>query len=221
MVVMYLLSALLVHFLGCLFGNRQEFSMSFRACVYADAPRFLITILLSIYMAFFVLPGFRANPMSPDEIERAMGLPAGTITGGTTYGSGSPSGFPTRRTTPAKPGKGPASPRPSPTVAPPQPTPEMFLRLAALMWRKLGGIMVASIAFGVIGWLWSTVLLVMAIHRMQRISAGAAIGVVFVMYALGIMLLLLVIFGFAGIILALVNSALHSGGAAAGGGMGR
>ena len=56
--------------------------MSFLACVFADAPRFLVTIFVSIYIAFFVMPALLANPITPADIDQALGLPVGTMASG-------------------------------------------------------------------------------------------------------------------------------------------
>ena len=81
--------------------------------------------------------------------------------------------------------------------------------------------MAVSIALALIGWAWSTVLLMLAVHRLQRIPAGAAMAVVFLLYAICILLIALVIFGFASLIVGLAAGSMHLGGAAGAGGVGR
>jgi hypothetical protein len=217
MVALYLVSALVIHFLGWLFGNRQDFSVSFRACVFADAPRFVMAALVSLYMAFFVLPSFTAKPFTPADLDEALGLPPGTTASGYPTNTPQPGGVPSVTRGGRRRG---TTTRTRPTVMP-QPTPEVFFRLFSVMWRRVGAIFAVSVAFSLIGWAWSTVLLVLAIHRLQQISPGAAIGVVFLMYALLALIILLLVFGFAGLIFALINSAVHSGAAAGAVGMGR
>jgi len=212
MVFWYLMSALAMHFLGYLFGNRQDYSMSFKAVVYADAPSFLVTILLSIYLTVFVMPAFLAHPITDADIDRAMGLPPGTTARAhTTQDDGAP--FPMSK---------PANAAPTPAAAPtartaqPNPTPESVLRLLSLIWNRIGALVVSSAVLYTIGWTWSTVLLVLGIHRLQKISPAAAIAVVFLAYALCIMAILVLIFGFAGACFALINWAIHASGAAGG-----
>lgn len=138
MVAMYLLTALVVHFLGWIFGNRQDFSMSFRACVYSDAPRFLISLLVTLYMAFFILPSIRAHPLSSADVDRALGLPvgktasrrAGYSPSTPTYSTPSGNGESRNEVTVTTPQD----------VLPPHPTPGMLFRLAGLYWRKYGEI---------------------------------------------------------------------------------
>lgn len=213
MVFFYLVSALIVHFLGWLFGNRQDFSMSFRACVYADAPRFLVTAIVSLYMAFFLAPFMTTHPITDAEINQALGMPTTAVGGRTSATKGKPPAGPKARVTEQQ--------RPvlnrTTARARQAPTPEMLFRILALAWRKFGVVAAASAVFGLLGWLWSSVLLVMAIHQFQRISTGAAIGVVVLMYALLTLLVVLAVFGFAGIIFAMVTSAMHAGGAAGAG----
>jgi hypothetical protein len=215
MIFGYLISALFVHFIGWLFGNRQDYSVSFRACVFADAPRALIGVFVSLYWALAVIPAMTANPISPKEIEQTLGLPAGSMSG--TYRSSGTS-FPTASTPSTRPARGaPSVTRATPSMS--QPSIAMAQRAFGLAWRRFGAAWALGVGLGVLAWAWSTVLLIMAIHRLQQISLGAAIGVVAVMYAIGLLIVGLIILGFAGLIFAFVNAVVHSG-AAAGGGAG-
>jgi tetratricopeptide (TPR) repeat protein len=216
MIFGYLISALFVHFLGWIFGNRQDYSVSFRACVYADAPRFMLSLVASAYIAYFMMPAYMAHPLAPAEIEQAMGLPAGSMSG-TYTGSGSSPTFGTSAPAPAKPGKGRVARAPRPATPPTgltKPVPAIIVDMMSLIWRKFGTLFAVSMGIHIFGWAWSTVLLILAIHRLQRISAGGAIGVVFLMYALAAIVVALIVFGFAGVVYALLS---HAGPAAAGG----
>ena len=186
--------------------------MSFRACVYADAPRFLTTLIVSLYMTLVVLPAFRSNPLSPSDFDQALGLPPGTTA--TTQQSPDTSTSPYARPTSAPARRTPG--RTLPGGYPRANTPDALFRLARLLWAKFGGMLTASIFFGTLGWVWSTILLVLGIHRLQQISPAAAIGVVLLMYVLAALLILLVIFGFASLIIGLMSGALHSAGALGG-----
>jgi len=216
MLVTYLISALIVHFLGWIFGNRQDYSMSVKACVYSDAPRFVLSLLVSIYFSFVVMPGIINDPKFNSELEEAMSLPAGTINNSySTTGTYStfPATRPTVRTTTT--GKRSGSPTvTSANPAPPQASPTMFFKVLGVMWRRFGVMILMSFGVWLVGWLWSSVLLAMAIHRFQRIPAISAAAVVVIMYAFALLLVAVLAALVGGAVVTLIKFALQNGAAA-------
>lgn len=238
MLVVYLVSGLFVHFLGWMFGNRQDYAVSVRACVYSDVPRCLLTFIGSMVTAFFILPAYMAHPITSVELEQAIGLPAGTIINGPTVpgnsgppivvgspraGSSQPGATappaPTGRAGTAKPGASANTPKPAnvPTLSI-----YTFFGLAQLMWRKFGSMAILWLVLTTVGWFWSSILLALAIHRLQQIPAAAAAGVVVIMYALGLLLLLLVGWALHGVIVNVIQLLIQMQGMPlSGGGPGR
>jgi hypothetical protein len=147
-------------------------------------------------------------------MDRALGLPPGTIASNQTTPSGSVP-MPTGRPTAGSP-KESSVPSTSSSHPQPNPTPDSVLRLVSLVWKRVGGLVMSSVVLYTIGWVWSTVLLVLGIHRLQQISPAAAIAVVFLAYAICITLILVMIFAFAGACVALISWAIHAAGAAGG-----
>ncbi|HLJ53689.1 MAG TPA: YIP1 family protein [Chthonomonadaceae bacterium] len=224
LVAAYLICALFVHFIGWLFGNREDFSISYRAVVYADAPRILVSTLAAVAIWLLVLPTLRTTMFGIEE--EALGLPAGTISSQVTaqgfpaYGGfGSPGTRPPVFTTPPGGSGGPAGAGGSATVTiQPRPSLDRFVKAGQRLWRAYGAIMVASTIVSTVGWLWSNVLLALAIHRMQRISAFKSALVVVIIQTIPIVILLLIGLAVHNFLDSLLQGYLHANATAGRGG---
>ena len=96
----------------------------------------------------------------------------------------------------------------------------MFYGLAKLVSRRFGGIAAFWLVISIIGWLWSSVLLALAIHRLQQIPAAAAAGVVVLMYTLGLLVLVIIGLALRGPITTLIHLFLQTQGVPGAGGVG-
>ena len=165
-----LISALVYHGVGKMFGNQADVSGSFRAMTYSQAPWLIFTVVMAL--ATPLLGGGQTSPMGMALPERpSIYLKQSQNTPGSPYSSPgnsrySPGGGSYRGggTTQANPFSNPAA---------------------------LGGIMALGV-FGILMILalliWNLVLLVMAISSIQQISTGSAVGVVVVIMLIAIVL---------------------------------
>jgi hypothetical protein len=207
MMISYLITALMLHFLGWMFGNRTDYSVSFRAGVYADAPRILLGVVAAVWMAFVVLPGFRANPFTTQEIDQ--------IFGASTNSSAPGANSPAPPASPVGVSRYPASPyRASRQTGPPTQT--QMIKLGRLLFDRLSAQIAPYIILSTVGWFWTTALLMIAIHHMQKISSGAAAGVVLIMYLIAFTLVILLVMTFFTLIAAFIALIIHQSGGAAG-----
>lgn len=74
----------------------------------------------------------------------------------------------------------------------------MFFRIAGLLWQKVGPMVMVLAAVSAVGWFWSTVLLALAIHRLQRIPALSAATVVILTHLLGLAIVCTIVFALRG-----------------------
>ena len=72
--------------------------------------------------------------------------------------------------------------------------------------------MIVGLSAWAIGWLWSSVLLALAIHRLQQIPAAAAAGVVVLIYSLALLLLFVIGLALRGPFIHLIQFFLQSKG---------
>lgn len=176
----YLVYAVLVHLLGAIFGNREDFSGSFRACVYSDAPKMVMTWVTILFVSLVMLtwPGGQL-PISSTEVEEALNLPAGSVhlEQNSVYS----------QTQPYAASRAAKKRRQAATVGAP---PDMgkIWKLIGVVVDRVKPIIIGSVVLTAIAAIWSSVLLGIAVHYYHKISKTAAALVVSALWLMNLVL---------------------------------
>ena len=141
------------------------------------------------------------------EVEQIFGSRSST-TIPNSGGSGRPSPFTARRGSSRSPSF------PSSTAEPP--SQEQFVKLFTLFFKHFGYAVLPTVVLGLIAWVWSTVLLIIAVHKMQGISPIAACAVWFIMFAIGAAIVALIMFAFYSLVIAIISMVVQQSGGAGG-----
>lgn len=214
MLVMFIWAGI-VHLCARMFGGQGNYSASFRAAAYANAPAFALALISSAVMPFLMPKSLMTAPRTRGSVSApaitaprqlaaarlatvpALQTPPGFPGGSSGFPSGRPgmpggSSFPGG--TPGFPGS-PGSSAGSPSAA--------FGTMMSQMMTYLVPILVLY----AIGWIWSTVILAIGIRQLHDVSApsGAFAAIAANFVSIGIVVLIWL--AFAGMLVAIFAAA--------------
>jgi hypothetical protein len=170
----------IVHMASKMFGGQAEYSGSFRAATYSQVPMNVAALLFGLLMPFVLksmLPAGATPGATPRSISSAP-APA-PMTAAASFAAPRPMSALAQVTPPGFPG--------SPGVSSGAPSSQQAMDILTTLLQRIGPLLLLF----VVGWIWSIVVLVIAISEVHSLGTGAAVGVVVVAWVISIAIVVL------------------------------
>lgn len=173
----FFFSAFILHIAGWLFGNRSDFSVSFRIATYVHVP-WIVFSILSTFLFWGLVNTLKPTLTNVKQLERDLGI---ILNDTADVKPSAP-----------KPGTPKTKPQPQTFDMQKKQVVEVSKKLFQIIWERSKTMLLIIATYTLATMIWAMFLTIQAISTLQRLSLARAAAVVSIIYLIG--------FAFAGMI---------------------